>query len=234
MLHRLNVEWPSMSIDFVTRSSPFDTTPVAFQKLEKYPVEVLTVQGSCNGTGKNSLYFTKWSRLHQTKFDDDPDAPENANEEDEDPLLVIQELETPYDVNRIRTLNNSPVVAFWSDTGRGGEVRIVDLSDRLERLHNNISTKKREPCREIVIPCEAAGYALTWNHHKVGELLAGDDRGVVSVFANNENYTYWSTAQKYSYHQGSVEDIVFSPEQSFVFASCTSFFIQALRMVLCK
>jgi|NOAtaT_7_FD_contig_21_12087704_length_333_multi_2_in_0_out_0_1 hypothetical protein len=41
-------------------------------------------------------------------------------------------METPYDVNRIRALNNSPVVAFWSDTGRGGgEVRIVDLSDKL-------------------------------------------------------------------------------------------------------
>lgn len=24
MLHRLNVEWPSMSIDFVARASPFD------------------------------------------------------------------------------------------------------------------------------------------------------------------------------------------------------------------
>jgi ribosome assembly protein RRB1 len=131
MLHRLNVEWPSMSIDFVARASPFDSTPMPCQKLEKYPVEVMTVQGSCNGTGKNSLYFTKWSRLHQTKYDDDPDAPENENEDDEDPVLVVQELETPYDVNRIRTLNNSPVVAFWSDTGRGGEVRIVDLSDRL-------------------------------------------------------------------------------------------------------
>ena len=114
-------------------------------------------------------------------------------------------METPYDVNRIRALNNSPVVAFWSDTGRGGgEVRIVDLSDKLERLQSNLSSKKREPCREIVIPCESAGFALAWNPHKVGELLAGDDRGVVSVFANNQNYTHWTTAQQYHYHQGSV------------------------------
>jgi hypothetical protein len=64
-------------------------------------------------------------------------------------------------------------------------VRIVDLCDRLERLTNNISSKKREPCKEIVIPCENPGYGLAWNPHKVGELLAGDDKGVVSVFANN-------------------------------------------------
>lgn len=143
-------------------------------------------------------------------------------------------METPHDVNRIRTLNNSPVVAFWSDTLRGGEVRIVDLCDRLERLQNNISSKKREPCREVVIPCASAGYALAWNPHRIGELVAGDDRGGVSVLANNENYTHWSTAQQYSYHQSSVEDIVFSPEQAYVFASCTSLPTQAHRTARCR
>jgi ribosome assembly protein RRB1 len=85
-----------------------------------------------------------------------------------------------------------------------------------------------------VIPCESAGYALVWNPHKVGELLAGDDRGVVSVFANNQNYTHWTTAQQYSYHQGSVEDLVFSPEQAFVFASCTPLPTQVLPTARCK
>lgn len=37
MLHRLNVEWPSMSIDFICRSSPFDTTPVQYLTMNQYP-----------------------------------------------------------------------------------------------------------------------------------------------------------------------------------------------------
>jgi hypothetical protein len=61
-----------MSIDFICRSSPFDTTPTQFLTMSQYPYEVLTVQGSCNGTARNSIYFTKWAKLHQTKFDDDP------------------------------------------------------------------------------------------------------------------------------------------------------------------
>lgn len=37
MLHRLNVEWPSMSIDFVCCASPFDTLPRAYLPMDKYP-----------------------------------------------------------------------------------------------------------------------------------------------------------------------------------------------------
>jgi len=48
----------------------------------------MTVQGSCNGSSKNSIYFTKWTKLHQTKFDDDEEAPSD----DEEPEIVIQEL----------------------------------------------------------------------------------------------------------------------------------------------
>jgi ribosome assembly protein RRB1 len=99
----------------------------------------------------------------------------------------------------------------------------LDLCDKLEKLNNNISSKKKEKCKEIVIPCETAGFALNWNPNKIGELITGDARGIISVYNNNENYTQWAKTSEYSYHKGSVEDIIFSPEQSFVFASCISF-----------
>lgn len=164
MLHRLNVEWPSMSIDFVARASPFDAPLSHFQEMNKYPYEVFTVQGSCNNTDKNSIYFMKWANLSQTKFDDD----DEVNEDDEDPDIVIQEIETTFDVNRIRTLGYSPIVAFWNDHGQGGEVRIMDLSSNLEKLKNGISSKRREKGKEIVIPMESSGFGLAWNPHKIG------------------------------------------------------------------
>jgi len=33
MLHRLNIEWPSMSIDFVAKSSPFDPALTSYQPM---------------------------------------------------------------------------------------------------------------------------------------------------------------------------------------------------------
>jgi hypothetical protein len=61
-----------MSIDFIIKNSPFDSSPIKHLEMTKYPYEVFTVQGSCNNTSKNSVYFTKWAKLHQTKYDDDP------------------------------------------------------------------------------------------------------------------------------------------------------------------
>ena len=85
MLHRLNVEWPSMSIDFICKNSPFDGALNSYQQMTNYPYEVFTVQGSCNNSNKNSIYFIKWSNLCQTKYDDDPDV-----EVEEDPEIVVQ------------------------------------------------------------------------------------------------------------------------------------------------
>lgn len=152
-----------MSIDFVAKASPFDSMVANYQQMNSYPYEIFTVQGSCNNTAKNSLYFTKWSNLCQTKYDDDPEA-----NDDEDPDVVVQELETTHDVNRIRTLNNSPIVAFWNDNGATGEVRIVDLSTNLEKLKNNVASKRREKAKEVVIPWNCSGYGLAWNPHKIG------------------------------------------------------------------
>jgi ribosome assembly protein RRB1 len=146
----------------------------------------------------------------------------------------VQEVETTFDVNRLRSLNNSPIVAYWNDDGHRGEIRILDLTGNLEKLNNNIASKRREKGKEIVIPCESSGFAINWNPHKVGELAAGDNRGIVSLYTNNENYTKWSRTAEYSYHHGSVEDIAFSPEQSFVFASCNQQLTQAHPTALCR
>lgn len=74
MLHRLNTEWPSLSVDFVCRDSAFtgNLLPV---KMAQYPYEVLTVQGTSSNAGNNnSIYLTKWTKLHKTRYDDDPEA----------------------------------------------------------------------------------------------------------------------------------------------------------------
>ena len=78
MLHRLNTEWPSLSIDFICQDSPFAQTQ-PFQTMNSYPYEVYTVQGSCNNTKKNSIYLTKWLKLQKTKFDSELDGEEADN-----------------------------------------------------------------------------------------------------------------------------------------------------------
>ena len=99
--------------------------------------------------------------------------------------MTVQELQTGCDVNRIRTLNNSPIVAIWNDLGDSGQLRMLDLSSNMEKLQSGVSSRKRESCKEVVLHTDAPGFALSWNPHKIGELVAGDQRGVVSVYTNN-------------------------------------------------
>ena len=80
MLHRLNIEWPSLSIDFIYKASPFDAFP-GFQQMNKYPYQVYTVQGSCNNTNHNFVYLNKWTKLHKTKFDDFPEQQDGSDNE---------------------------------------------------------------------------------------------------------------------------------------------------------
>lgn len=113
--------------------------------MTKYPYEVYTVQGSCNNTKNNFIYLNKWTKLHRTRFDDDPEAGDEEENVDEDPELFYQQAITNYDVNRIRSLNGSPVVAFWNDAGqKGGEIHLMDMTTNFEKLKNNVTSKKPE------------------------------------------------------------------------------------------
>lgn len=77
------------------------------------------------------------SKLHKTKYDDDPDR-----EDDEDPdVLNDEEAEIRLStvvglkcgVNRIRTMNYQPIVAYWSENG---DVVIVNMNPLMNPLLN--------------------------------------------------------------------------------------------------
>ena len=108
-------------------------------------------------------------------------------------------------------------MAYWNENG---EIHISDLTKEYEKLENNISSKKREKAKEIVFHSDCEGFALNWNSKKIGQLATGNGKGNIEIFENDENYTTWKKMLQYSYHKGSVEDIVFSPSEPTVFASC--------------
>ena len=121
-------------------------------------------------------------------------------------------------MNRIRSLINSPIVAFWNEKA---EIHILDLTKNYEKLNNNVHSHKRDKPKEIVLQSQCEGFALNWNPNKIGQLATGNCLGQIELFENDETFTSWKKVAQYSSHQGSVEDIVFSPNQAHIFASCT-------------
>ena len=83
----------------------------------------------------------------------------------------------------MKSLKNSPIVAFWNEAG---EINILDLTQNYEKLVNNIGTKKKPGNPHevgtnnlIKINSQAEGYAINWNPHRVGQLATGNTANVV-------------------------------------------------------
>lgn len=57
--------------------------------------------------------------MHKTKYDDESEDCEDEEDDDimndEEPEVEIAYIDTKYAVNRLRTLNSSPIVAFWNE-----------------------------------------------------------------------------------------------------------------------
>lgn len=109
--------------------------------------------------------------------------------------MLVQEIPTSFNVNRLRALKNSPIVAFWNEMG---EINIMDLTQNYEKLVNGISTKKKVEKTEdisgiklIKMKSKSEGFAINWNPHKIGQLATGNTSSIVEIFENNQNYSSW-------------------------------------------
>ena len=60
---------------------------------------------------------------------------------DEEPEVEIAYIDTKYAVNRLRTLNSSPIVAFWNENA---EITIMDLSKKYRALKQSLKTNPKD------------------------------------------------------------------------------------------
>lgn len=144
-------------------------------------------------------------------------------------------------------MQNSPLVAYWTENG---DVNISDLSSRYSILNtwdpNGVAgaKPKNNPKDKVFTktfhnPVE--GFALDWCPIKpgkyiaklyylfrntylilIGRLASGSCDGKIFIYnAKNHAFNDWERDQNpYVYHEGSVEDLQFSPVEEYSLASC--------------
>lgn len=111
-------------------------------------------------------------------------------------------------VNRLASMRaHAEVVATFADTGA---VHVFNLSNAVAARHIHSSAGHR-----------VEGYALAWAALEPWLLASGDTQGRILL------HTFNSEGQPreelvFEGHQGSVEDIVWSPSEPTVFASCSA------------
>jgi ribosome assembly protein RRB1 len=228
MLHRMCFEWPAMSFDFVRDGLGAERS--------KYPHTVWLVQGSCSGIEEasptiNVMRADTLVRTKKTVEDEEEELmgaiPLNDDGTGEEEIDVDPNLESrsfPIDggVNRIRCSPHAPgIVATWSDTGK---VHLYDVSRALSSLHHLGSMPMINGQGGLFysfIGHGQEGFAMDWARCKTGRLVTGDCNGKIFVWDMDTSRVVVDPIP-YTGHNGSVEDIQYSPTEESVFASCST------------
>ncbi|KAI8866870.1 WD40 repeat-like protein [Ramicandelaber brevisporus] len=224
MLHSMGMEWPALSFDFIKDKLGDNRTA--------YPATMYLATGSqADRPSNNEITIMKISQLCRTNKDDQvlSDNEDNEDEEeiDEDPALESRSIKHHGGVNRIRIsqMNNSAsaIAATWSDTGK---VHLFDIQHHLNSLDTHgtvIPMSARKPIYTVEGHRGIEGYSLDFSS-KTGSLLSGDCNGKIILTTRNLNTgNFVSDDNKvFKGHEGSVEDLQWSPSENTVFASCSS------------
>lgn len=168
MIHRANVEWPSLTIDILCHErlekSKFDTwfpdhvhtlnpsesftetikypddyvATLTKHNSDKYPYEAYVVAGSQALKKKDNKVYVMKWCNLSKTLHDDDDEVIEENETEDDAKLYYEAVPHMGGINRIRSMHGSNIVATWSDHG---QVSILDLSEAIKRVDKKAKAK---------------------------------------------------------------------------------------------
>ncbi|GJP53882.1 hypothetical protein CLOM_g13004 [Closterium sp. NIES-68] len=131
-------------------------------------------------------------------------------------------------VNRIRSMPQQPhISASWSDSGR---VQVWDLTPQVRSLAATASSSSvaasdisppvaRQAPLHIYSGHDDEGFAIDWSPANTARLATGDCKGGIAEWRPVEGGKWVVGDTKFRGHEGSVEDIQWSPSEPEVFAS---------------
>lgn len=205
LLFQMGLEWPCLSFDFLrdehgsNRVFPHVASFVTATQAEEDEQDLLIV--------------TNVSNLHKTQNDDD----EEVDAALVNPTVNCCSGKHPGVTTRIRSMpQRQEVVATWCEDG--GAVKIWDVSAAITKA---ITGEDTDSSVDGIFECNVqdVGYGLAWSRRVQGVLAIGQNSGAISVWADQQSaFTQMAVM---SGHTDSVEDIVFSPTEGEIFASCS-------------
>lgn len=219
MLHQAQSGSPCLSFDLIN-------TPNFVSS--EFPMQACIVAGTqAPRANTNHLMLIHMSNLHQTLREegDESDTSDNSECIDDDPKspkMTHCLIQHNGSINRVRctNLNNSLVVAAWSELGK---VNIYDLTTKFNVLNESTSDSAES---ENVLPIfsfnghKREGFAVDWSNVMNGYLATGDCHRDVFIW-RPANGSWAIDKSPLVGHTDSVEDIQWSPNETHVLATCS-------------
>ncbi|TKX20992.1 putative ribosome assembly protein-3 [Elsinoe australis] len=229
MLHALEAPWPCLSFDIV-RDSLGDNR-------KTYPATTYSVAGTQAARGRekeNQIMVMKMSGLGRMEKEGEDSESEDEDEDDEssDPILETKSISLNTCTNRIRAHQTpqataaKPPTTLTAAMTESGDVLIHDVTPHLASFDNPgtvISIQQDKPVSTIRAHKKVEGYALDWSPLiPAGRLVTGDSDGKIFATTRTEGGGFVTDTTPYTGHDGSVEELQWSPSEKNVFASASS------------
>ena len=222
MLHNLHMEWPCLSFDILHDDLGQDRSG--------FPMTTyLCTATQADKRQNNKLILMKASRLCRMRndigIDSDPDASDDDEDMtvDEDPILEHVEIKHHGSCNRLRVMphHQAHIVSTWSDTGK---VLIWDVQECVQSFDTPglTANRKLQPQYTVREHNDHEGFAMDWSLTKAGRLLTGDCNKRIVLTEKHDGGQWVSSTFNAKSHDGSVEDLQWSPNEVEVFASCST------------
>ena len=229
MLHSLSTTWPCLSFDIVSDTLGNDR--------KTYPATLYAVAGTqadSHRAGDNELMVMKLSGLSRTERKDESDDDDSdSDEEATEPILETKSLNMNSTVNRIRahqfpsSSSSEPSITLTATMTEKADLLIHNVTPHLQSFDRPgmiVASHQSRPV-SILKTHRTEGYAIAWSpNYPTGKLLSGDNDGKIFVHSSTDaTFSKWtSDTRPFTGHEGSVEDIQWSPGEKDVFASCGS------------
>ncbi|KAI0481309.1 WD domain-containing protein [Xylariaceae sp. FL0804] len=237
MLHSLSTPWPCLSFDIVRDR-------LGDRRERAYPATMYTVAGTQAAAGRekeNALLVMKFSGLSRSQRDeygddDDDEDDEDDDDEDADPILESRSIPLTSTTNRVRAHQlpaqqdasaSAPPTTLTATMTESGQVLIHDVTPHLASFDTPgaaVTAQQNKPVSTIRAHKAVEGYALDWSPLVPGgKLLTGDNDGQIYMTTRTEGGGWVTdTSRAFAGHEGSVEEIQWSPQEASVFASAGS------------
>ncbi|KAI9667490.1 MAG: ribosome biosynthesis protein rrb1 [Bathelium mastoideum] len=224
MLHTLEANWPCLSLDII----PDDLG----DQRKSYPATLYAVAGTQAARGKereNQLLVMKLSglsRMDRERAEDSDD--DDSDEENSDPILETKTISTGSCTNRVRVhqvpaTGGSSKKSYTAAMLESGQVLIHDISSQISSFDSpglNPNSQPTQPLGTVRAHGKVEGYAVDWSPTvPEGKLLTGDVNGRIFITTIGEGGQASTAKDPFTSHQGTVEELQWSPVERNVFAS---------------
>ncbi|KAL9101405.1 MAG: hypothetical protein Q9163_003340 [Psora crenata] len=227
MLHSLSTVWPCLSFDIVPDSLG--------ESRKTYPATLYAVAGTQAESRRakdNQLLVMKLSALGKMDRNQDSDTEsDDSLDESAEPILETKSLPLSSTTNRIRAHqipaadSSHPATTFTATMLESAELQIHNITPHLNSFDmpgTMVTPQESQPIATIKVH-RSEGYAVAWSPlFPAGKLLSGDNDGKIFVTAQDPGGKWTTDTRPFTGHQGSVEDLQWSPNERNVFASASS------------